>query len=122
MGALEYIKAALDVAKKAGQVELQSQLMDAREEFNALREENVSLKEQITQLKEELRRAAGAVFFREPWYFTKDDDGKEDGPSCPHCYDTKNLLVRAPKFNSQFGTTYECHACKFERYGEIQRK
>lgn len=115
--ALEWIKAALEVARKADNVELERQLMDARSEFNDMREENFALQKRVKELEEQLRRAQGGVFFREPWYFTKDEAGKEDGPFCPHCYDTKQQLVRAPRWNlGGGGVKQECPACKFWRW------
>jgi hypothetical protein len=117
MGALDYIKAAIELAKRAGQVDLQKQLMDAREEFNDLREANHSLMQEVGELKEQLRRAQGGVFWREPWYYTSNEDEEEDGPFCPNCYDTKKLLVRAPRREvSGGGVLQTCPSCNFERW------
>jgi len=115
--ALDWIKAAIEVARRSDNVELERQLMDARQEFNDLREANFELQKKVKELEEELSRTRGAVYYREPWYYSKNSDGNEDGPFCPNCYDTKKQLVRAPRRTvGMGGVIQECPSCSFKRY------
>ncbi len=110
MGAVEYFKAAYDLARKAQNVELQGQLMEAREEFNALKEEAIALRERVAELERE-RELRQATTYKEPSYFVTKRDGTEDGPFCQKCYDADQKLIRQHESTDAMGTTRHCQQC-----------
>jgi hypothetical protein len=113
MGAVEYFKAAYDLARKAQNVELQAQLMGAREEFNALQEETLRLRQRVAELERE-REIQQAVEYKEPSYYLKKPDGTGDGPFCQRCYDVERRLVRTHQYESMLGVFRKCEQCKSE--------
>ena len=109
MGALDYIKTALELAKKAQSVELQGELLNIKEEYLKLQEENLQLKERNTELE---RRKAEPVVFKPPSYFVTKPDGTEDGPFCQRCHDADGKLVRTHEFDNMAGVFRRCDQCK----------
>jgi hypothetical protein len=92
MGTLDYVKAAIELAKKAQQVEIAEQLMEVREELLSLREDNHKLREENAGLSKRLKLSTEMKFDRGA-YWTHSDATK-DGPFCPRCWDVDGKQVR----------------------------
>lgn len=114
MGWYEAIKDAVDVARKADNIDLVRKLLDAQIEAMRLIEENSELKKRIKDL-EASRILAESLVFKKKSYFLKTEDG-EDGPDRSVCWDCDRRLVRkAPTqsadANEADGRQYICGYC-----------
>lgn len=115
MGALDYIKTALELAKKAQSVELQGELLNIKEEYLKLQEENLQLRERNAELE---RKKAQPVVYRQPSYFQTKEDGTEDGPFCQRCYDADKKLIRTHDLKQETGMLRNCPECKTSVWAE----
>jgi hypothetical protein len=92
MGLYEAIKDGVEVARKADNIEVMKQLLDAQKEARDLFEENRRLKEHIREL--EKRRDISANLRADgKRYWLRVEKG-EDGPFCTTCWDVDGRLVR----------------------------
>lgn len=108
MSALDYLKDAYELLKKAQQVEAANRVMDARAELVDLKEQNLQLREDVGALKEQLK-IKGQLAVEKNRYFLV-EGGKKDGPFCTRCWDGKDkLLVRLHR-SRQFQD--HCPNCK----------
>lgn len=105
MGIYEAIKDGVEVARKADNIEVMKQLLDAQKECLDLLDENRKLKERIREL-EESQRITGELVFRESSYFRPSATG-EEGPFCSVCWDVDRRLVRMHE--GSYGQHYCMH-------------
>ena len=108
MGVLPDYKEWIELAKKAGNVEAQEQIMQLREEHLQLREENLQLREEKRRLKEQIE-AAATMKFEMPYYWKETATGR-DGPFCQVCHDDSSKLVRLQSRKQGHGA-WDCRVC-----------
>lgn len=106
--AIPRYKDIIELIKKGSTLEAQEKIMELRESALELQEENLSLKEELLTLKKEVATNKSLVFSNGV-YWKQLDDGKQDGPFCPKCYDTNknNPLVRMHRD----GDGWWCYTC-----------
>jgi hypothetical protein len=109
-----------ELAKRAGNLELQQKIADLQEElikartayYDAqnenlnLRKEALALQETVSKLK---KAATGDIEFCTTAYFVKDSDA----PFCSCCFDADNLLIHlVPTTGTTPASVYKCPRCK----------
>ena len=67
-------------------------MLNFQAETIELFQENIELKGIISDLEEKLTIKESLTFKNNSYWIIK--DGKEEGPFCPNCWDTKTLTVR----------------------------
>ena len=100
------IKAAIDVARKADNVDLLKDLIDVYERAVALQEENAELRARVQEL-ERIRNLEDQLDFRDNSYWLDDD-----GPFCSLCWDDRQRLVR--KHSGYVGGRMLCPKCELK--------
>lgn len=125
---LNSIKIALAIAKELkgattaiNDAEIRLQIADLLEALAEVKiklvdakDENLELKEKIKELKVALAKQ-DEVVFRDGYYFcVKPKEGKPDGPFCPNCYSSKNVLSLLTEVTGHFRVfgKYECPSCE----------
>lgn len=92
-------------------LQLQSEQVALHESNIQLREENLELREELTALKKQ-REIDDSLAFDGDVYWREVNEGKQDGPFCPRCHDTKKILVRMHRD----GPGWWCKECR-DHYG-----
>ena len=108
MGLLPDYKEWIELAKKAGNVEAQEQILALREEHLRLREELIQVREENGHLKAKLD-AATTIEFESPSYWKVTPECRE-GPFCQCCWDTQDRLVRLQPRSTR--GWWDCYSCK----------
>jgi hypothetical protein len=80
-------------------VEITSKLIEAQRQIVAVQEENQRLREQLRALQD-VNRLESLVSFHHGAYWTKREDGSEEGPFCPSCWGLEKKLVYPSVSNS----------------------
>jgi hypothetical protein len=110
MSFLDTAKDAYELAKKGMTIEFQEKVMELREQAIALQEENIQLRKRILDIESKLSTKE-SLTFKDSMYF-RAENGKEDGPFCPKCYDDKEKLVRLHAIpNPKSQDTHHCRVC-----------
>jgi hypothetical protein len=102
-GALTSIKTILDISKtlqdqkivsaiNSAVADVQVKLIEAQQQIMAVQDENRSLKETLAEVHDH-KSLEALVSFHDAAYWKKREDGKEDGPYCPSCWDLNRKLV-----------------------------
>ena len=113
MGLYEAIKDGVEVARKADNIEVMKQLLDAQKEALDLFEENRALKDRIRAL-EEKQQIQGSLKFRDNKYW-REEGGTSDGPFCTTCWDIEGRLVRMHNSPSSSRDWVYCDWCTYRR-------
>jgi len=107
MGVLDSAKAAFELAKKVGSIDLQKQLIEVQEKILELQQENSDLKEKIKKL-EDLSELEKTIVADKNAYWKKTDEKKQE-PYCTACFDSKKQLIRLHWYSSREGA--KCPVC-----------
>lgn len=102
-GALTSIKTILDISKtlqdqktisaiNSAVADVQVKLINAQQQVLEIQEENRTLKQRL-QESETAKVLETQVAFHDGAYWKKKEDGKEEGPFCPSCWDLNRKLV-----------------------------
>lgn len=92
MGWYEAVKDAIVVAKKAGNIELQGQLLDLQQEMQDMQQENSKLKEENAKLMAIIDRDRNMKYdHKELVFYEHLEDGSKEGPYCPTCWQKDNV-------------------------------
>jgi hypothetical protein len=102
-GALTSIKTILDISKtlqdqkivsaiNSAVADVQVKLIEAQQQIMAVQDENRTLKDKLAELQDN-KALEAMVTFHDAAYWKKREDGKEDGPYCPSCWDLSRKLV-----------------------------
>lgn len=100
MNIRDEIKSITKQIKKTGDVDLHKKLFDVQSEIFILFEENKKLAEESNALKEEIYRLKEklkimkAIRLENSVYWVTGSKGEKEGPFCPNCWGTKEILVR----------------------------
>lgn len=109
MGVLEAIKTAAEIAQKAGNMTLYSQILEAQGEALDLQEENGTLRRRIQELEDEIAARKRLTYQKGGKYFYLHEDGTEEGPICPLCWKEKRIIQT---LTEQFrGGPWFCQHC-----------
>jgi len=106
----EAIKDGVEVARKADNIEVMKQLLDAQKEALDLLDQNRALRERIRTL-EEKAQIQGSLIFRDNKYWVGRLN-QTDGPYCTTCWDVDGRLVRM--LTGDFEIRY-CNFCTYHR-------
>lgn len=130
---ISLIKVAIEIVKdlksatsaiKDAEVKLKiAELLEAMSEVKIklveAQDENLELREKIRKLERSLSEQDEVVFRNGYFYLAEPQEGKPEGPFCPNCHSTKNilsLLTEVTGLLSQLGK-YECPSCE-KRFGQ----
>ena len=111
MGIYEAIKDGVEVARKADNIEVMKQLLDAMKEAFDLFEENRRLKERIREMETRDDVSKNLRYDGERYWLNR--NGKEDGPFCSVCFDHDGKLIRLTSGATE--GTYWCGVCSTKR-------
>jgi hypothetical protein len=111
MGLYEAIKDGVEVARKADNIQVMKQLLDAQKELLDLFDENRKLKERIRELEVREDVSRNLRYDGERYWLTR--DGAEDGPYCSVCFDHDGKLIRLT--NGATRGSYWCGVCSTKR-------
>ena len=114
MGIYEAIKDGVEVARKADNVEVMKQLLDAQKEALDLFEENRALRERVRKLEEQAE-LNGPLKFRENKYWLEREGQDTEGPFCATCWDVENRLVRMQTSKSNTRDWIYCDWCTYQQ-------
>ena len=92
MGWYEAIKDAVEIAQKAGEIDLMRQLVDVQAEMLGLQEENGRLRNEVDRLDDALRVTGELVL--EGRHYARRVDGQLEGRYCTVCWDADRRLIR----------------------------
>ena len=113
--AIEAIKKAIGLARKAQVAELEELLLDLRDDIASLRDANIELRTENGELREQLKLRQEMVFDRNVYWQVANDD-KRIGPFCPRCFGDRGKAnplgyheVRLPGYSTQ--RSYRCAVC-----------
>ena len=106
MGFIENAKAALEVAKQLGSVDLQQRIIDLQMQALELQEETRSLRVQVAEMAERERFEATLVF-EDNALWSETPKGR-DGPFCSRCWDADRKKIR---LHSAFENLSACPVC-----------
>ena len=107
MSFLENAKALFELAKKAGNIDLQQAIISLQQEALELQEENRLLKTENARLTEQLA-FHGTLIFEDNRYWSE-RDGNREGPYCSRCWDADRRMVRLHDYENGF---LGCPACE----------
>ncbi|MBK5263210.1 MAG: hypothetical protein JJE17_11695 [Peptostreptococcaceae bacterium] len=113
MGWYEALKDSISIAKKAGNIELQGQLLDLQQEMQSMQQENFKLKEEYTKLLAIINRDKNMVYNKNRSAVFENIDGQEHGPYCMHCWEAEKLSISLTPFQNGW---YSCPHCKGRVY------
>jgi len=109
MGIIDEVKSIAKTVQQIDNIELYRNILNLQAQIMNLVDENSKLKAEISSLKEKLVIKENLIF-HDDTYWISDPDGKEDGPFCSNCWDTKQLIVRMLFCgNKEYS---ECPTCK----------
>jgi hypothetical protein len=112
MGIYEAIKDGVEVARKADNIEVMKQLLDAQKEALDLFEENRQLKVRIRELETREDVSKSLKYDGQRYWLHK--DGQQDGPFCSVCFDYDGKLIRLT--NGATSGTYWCGVCSTKKH------
>lgn len=103
---VEITRTVLDIAAASASAEDKAKLYEASNELNRLVAENKKLKRKNEKLRRKLKRRKN-MERHDGGYYVIGDDGAEEGPICPECYESKGLVY--PLESSDRGA--KCSTC-----------
>ncbi|MBI4688750.1 MAG: hypothetical protein HY754_00530 [Nitrospirae bacterium] len=100
MNIRDEIKSIARQIKKIGDVDLHKKIFDIQAEISIVLEENKklaeesnTLKEEIDKLKEKLKIMKSIRLEDSVYWVATGSKGEKEGPFCPNCWGTKEILV-----------------------------
>ena len=119
----EALKDAIEIAKKAGDIEVvqsiisaQQQVLDIQRDNVKLREENANLKKQIEDLNDLTRKEKDLIVCK-GFLFDK-SNSQNPGPFCQACWVSQRKLICIVKQDSFTGPFNVCPLCK-QQYSTV---
>jgi hypothetical protein len=110
MSFLDYVNAALDLARKAQSVELERQILAMQSEMNEMQRRNMELDKRVNDLTREHDLIDRRVY-EDPSYYVMNPNGSKDGPFCQPCWDSKGTVIRTRDHDIYGGRERVCHVC-----------
>jgi|GEM_PF-3194178 len=117
MGWYEGLKEAIEAAKKAGNMEIvqniidaQQQVLDIQQDNMKLREENADLKKQLENLNDLIESEKHMTVYK-GFLFNKNNP-QNPGPFCQVCWESQRKLICIVKQGSITGAFNVCPLCK----------
>jgi hypothetical protein len=110
MGIIGDLQTIAKVIQKAGNINAYQKILEIQETALEMQKENKKLREEIDNLRAELRLKDVLIFKDDAYWIENDKKEIIDGPFCPSCRDSSNLLIHLvscpdPKYS-------ECPKCK----------
>lgn len=109
MGLYDALKDLIDVAKKAGNLELYRQLSDLTDQIHDLQEENLKLKEEINNISKQKNVESHIIRHSQP-FITLDND-EQHLPYCAICWTKEKKLYQMGKANYYGSMKLFCKNC-----------
>ena len=104
MGIFKELQLMAKTFQEAGKMELYQELV-------GLTEENVKLREEILELKTQLKRKEEIKFMEDGYWKVDKEGNKLEGPFCPGCFASKQILALLAEFGSDTSTK-RCTVCR----------
>lgn len=106
MSVFEELKTVAKTLQEVGKIEQYQQILEIQEKLLGMQKKIFELEEKNKKLQDEKKIEKNLVYTAEVYYLR--EGGKEDGPFCALCYDTKKLLVRMTDWNDN---SKKCQNC-----------
>jgi len=113
-GLLELVGSAVDLAKKAGNKELNEKILELHGELLKLLQANLTLTQRVAELEAAQKTRETLEFDGHVYWVGKRGDRK-NGPYCTKCWDADQKLLRVMEFNRG----WRCPQCS--TYFETQK-
>lgn len=104
------VKVLLNLAKAAGNVELQEKVVELSSSLLELAGDNASLHAQVKELHDKLSVQA-AVSFHDGAYWKGESGPPENGPFCSKCWDDERKLLHMIPRSTDDDGVYYCPKC-----------
>lgn len=115
MEILDTIKSVAGLAKKIGDIELYSQIIDLQTEVFSLIEENHKLRMELNAV-DDVKEIERNLEVKENAYYLRKGETL-DGPFCTACWDKNNKLIRYHLVETDINFNYgNCPVCKTSSY------
>jgi len=106
-GAWELAKRVKTAADALGNAGIKMQVAELMSALADVKIEAADASERIAELEKQLRAKADLKFNGVVYYGT-DDDGKQDGPFCPACFDSTDKQIR---LHRGYQGSWVCRTC-----------
>jgi hypothetical protein len=108
----EGMREIAELAKKQGNVDLYTRILELRIEMIEISEEKLKLQAKVNELEEGLR-VKDQMTFSEPFWYREGDDT----PHCPACYEKDNRAIHLLSLDHAADGRFSCPVCKLLCYG-----
>jgi hypothetical protein len=112
MSIAEGMKEIAELAKKQGNVDLYTRILELRIEMIEINEEKLKLQAKVNELVEALRVKDQMTFTKPFWY--RDGDAT---PHCPACYEKENRAIHLISLDHAADGRFSCPVCRLLCYG-----
>ena len=112
MSMVDGMKEVAELAKRQGNVDLYTRVLDLRIEMNEVNEEQLRLQLRVNEL-EEMIRTKEQMAFREPFWYREGDET----PHCPACYENNGRAIHLISLDCTSQGRFTCPVCKLLCYG-----
>ena len=116
MSIVEGMKEIAELAKKQGNVDLYTRILELRIEMIEVSEEKLKLQVKVNELEERLRMK-DQMTFSEPFWYREGDDT----PHCPACYEKDSRAIHLLSLDHSADGRFSCPVCKLLCYGSGRR-
>lgn len=109
MSVIENMKEVAELAKKLGNIDLYTRILELRIEMNEINEEKLGLRLRVNEL-EEKARVQQQMTFRAPFWYRAGDDI----PHCPGCFESHGRAIHLLSLDhSTTSGRFKCPVCPF---------
>jgi len=108
MSIVDGMKEIAELAKKQGNIDLYTRILELRLEMNEISEEKLKLQLKVNDLEERLR-VKDQMSFREPFWYREGDDT----PHCSACFEKDSRAVHMVSLDHSLEGRFQCPVCKF---------
>lgn len=105
------VREVVELVEAMGDLALYKRVLDVERHALDLTNENFELQRQIKLLQEQATSRSQLVLKAPGKYYHLREDGTEEGPVCPSCYDEKGLVIGLACAGPSGSVDY-CRACK----------
>ena len=112
MSIVQDMKEVAELAKKQGNVDLYTRILELRIEAIEMSEEKLKLQARVNELEEGLR-VRDQMTFTEPFWYREGDAT----PHCPACYEKDNRAIHLISLDHAANGRFSCPVCKLLCYG-----
>lgn len=117
MSIVEGMREVAELAKKQGNIDLYTRILELRIEINEINEERLKLQLKVSELEERLAMK-DQMTFREPFWYREGDNV----PHCSACFEKDSRPVHMVSLDHSADGRFQCPVCKFLCYGTAKSR